>query len=98
MRLTYEHGAAFGYFKTPPKMRELCKLRAPNLHRLINQHAGIKDSEIGVNALHLLSLRLRNGTPIREALTPSKWDAVNIPKRWHAFNRWKRAYDKAATR
>lgn len=88
MILRPEHGRAFGYFRTPELLRKLCKIPAPNIHILINLHAGIKDKEIGVNALHLLSMRLKNGDSAELALRPSKWDAYNIPARFFAFRRW----------
>ena len=99
MRITREHVAAFGYWRTPASIRALApKMQKPCIHRLINEHAGIKDKDIGINALHLLALKLRNKETIDEALTPARWDAYNIPKRYFAFRRWHAALLKARSR
>lgn len=89
MRLNPEHGKAYGYWKTPPKLRALAKLQAPNIDRLINYHAGISNKEIGVNALSLAALRRKNGvtSPVMVfALT--EWDREHNPKRYYAYRRW----------
>lgn len=104
MKVTAEHVAAFGYWRTPASLRARApNLQPPNIHRLINQHAGIKPHGVGVNALSLLRLKLSNRKresayrrpDLDAVLEPSHWDAHNNPQRFFAFRRWQANYRRA---
>jgi hypothetical protein len=89
VRLTQEHGYAFGYWRTPTMIRVACKLRRPDIDVLVNAHAGLRLSSENHNALHLLRMRLRNGQSPLQALQPSCWDAVHAKGRDAMFRRWR---------
>ena len=90
MRITTEHVRAFGYWRTPPRLRAMCpKLPAPNVHGLINAHAGVRPD--ASNALYLVRLRRSNGEPILKQLASTPWDMDNAPKRYYTLARWRRA-------
>jgi hypothetical protein len=89
MRLNPAHGEAYGYWKTPPRLRQLAKLKRPNIDYLINYHAGVSNKEVGINALSLAALRRKNGetSPLR-VFEITEWDRHNNPKRYYAYRRW----------
>lgn len=92
MILKTEHVQAFAYWRLSPSMRARCKWQPPSIHHLINLHAGERIDTISHNALHLAALRRRNGSPPFEL---SKWDLVNIPRRWFMFRRWARRLEES---
>ena len=91
MKLTQAHGEAFGYWKTGPTLRKLAKMKEPNIHRLINYHAGIKPDT--TNTLVLVAMRRKNGdTLVRQLFELTEWDRHNMPKRYFAYRRWQEKY------
>jgi hypothetical protein len=88
MILTREHALAFGYWRTPARLRGL--LQPPSIDQLVNDHASIKPGRDNSNALHLAILRRRNGDSAAQAIEPSSWDMNNNRGRYYAFKRWSR--------
>lgn len=91
MILTPVHALFYAYHRTPLVIRERCRMReSVSVHEVVNAHAGIKNSEIGVNALHLVRMRRKNGdNPVR-ALMAGEWDKANCPVRYWKLTRWTR--------
>lgn len=89
LNITRAHALALGYWRLSPTLR--AKLPAPNIHELVNDHAGVKMINRGaLNALALVQLRRKNGDDARAALLPSNWDRANNVARFHAMSRWRR--------
>lgn len=96
MRITSEHVLAFAFWRLPPSIRRLApKLREPDIHALINAHAGLKLDTVLHNALHLVKLRRKNGDNDKDALALSSWDLHNIPRRYFMFKRWQLRLNRA---
>lgn len=91
MKITADHVRAFGYWRTPARLRALApKMGKPDIDALVNAHAGLKLDTVQHNALHLVRMRLKNGDDCLGALGLSNWDNANIPRRSYLFARWQR--------
>lgn len=97
MRISPEHGRAWGYWHTPEVLRKAARMHAPDIHQLVNLHAGPPSRETGADALGLVRLKRKNALADRsrpcnmaEVLTPSQWCRENAPKRYCQMRRWLR--------
>lgn len=88
MKVAREVARLAAYRSVSPLIRAL--LDAPNIDKIVNENAGLRLSEVGVNTTALVKLRRRNGDPAVTSLTPSDWDRNNIPARYFTLTRWLR--------
>lgn len=88
MKVTREVARLAAYRSVSPLIRVL--LDAPNIDQIVNDNAGLRMGEVGVNTTALVKLRRRNGNPAETALAASDWDRNNIPARYFTLTRWQR--------
>ena len=96
-RLTKEHAMALAYWRSSVRIRGLFD-QPPSVDALINAHAGINNTAADQNTLALVQLRRNGGRTDEDALSPSSWDQVQVPKRYARLRRWLRRLRGARAR
>jgi len=91
VKLIPEVGHLVAWRLTPPRMRELAKMRPPNIHFIINCNAGLKKDYTYDNFLTRTKYRLQIGADVpgfvKELLTDDSREREHTRTQYKRWNR-----------